>query len=67
MQFKKKTELELDYIESVVYELESSTTLADLEQIYAEISESSIFKDSLINKKIRKRNKMFQALFSQYN
>ena len=53
---KKETELELDYIESVVYELENSTTSADLEQIYAEISESSIFKDSF-NKSKNKKNK----------
>lgn len=52
---KKETELELDYIESVVYELESSTTLADLEQIYAEISESSIFKDSFNKSKNKKK------------
>ena len=52
---KKETELELDYIESVVYELESSTTLADLEQIYAEISESSIFKDSFNKQKNNKK------------
>lgn len=52
---KKETELELDYIESVVYELESSTTLADLEQIYAEISESSIFKYSFNKQKNNKK------------
>ncbi len=52
---KKETELELDYIESVVYELENSTTSADLEQIYAEISESSIFKDSFNKSKNNKK------------
>ncbi len=52
---KKETELELDYIESVVYELENSTTSADLEQIYAEISESSIFKDSFNKSKNKKK------------
>lgn len=52
---KKETELELDYIESVVYELENSSTLADLEQIYAEISESSIFKDSFNKSKNKKK------------
>ena len=52
---KKETELELDYIESVVYELENSTTSADLEQIYSEISESSIFKDSFNKQKNNKK------------
>ena len=51
-----ETEKELNYIESIVYELENSTTLEDVEDIFEEISENIIFKEKL--KKKEKKNKI---------
>ena len=42
---KKDTLKELDYIESIVYELENSSSLDDLTEIFEEISENDIFKE----------------------
>lgn len=53
---KLETEKELNYIESIVYELENSTTLEDVEDIFEEISENIIFKEKL--KKKEKKNKI---------
>ena len=44
---KKETEEELDYIQSIVYELESASTLEDIQDIFEEISENVIFKNDL--------------------
>lgn len=53
---KIETEKELDYIESIVYELENSSTLEDVETIFEEISENIVFKEKL--KKKEKKNKV---------
>ena len=53
---KFETEKELDYIESIVYELENSTTLEDVQEIFEEISENVVFKEKL--KKKEKKNKV---------
>ena len=42
---KEDTLKELDYIESVVYELENCSTIAEVGAIFEEISENDIFKD----------------------
>jgi len=52
---KIETEKELDYIESIVYELENCTTLEEVQDIFEEISENVIFKEKL--KKKEKKNK----------
>lgn len=57
---KKDTLKELDYIESIIYELESSKTIEEISEIFEEISENIIFKDktnSLKNKKLSKIKK----------
>ena len=41
---KQDTVKELDYLESVVYELENANSISDLDEIYLEISENGIFK-----------------------
>ena len=43
---KKETENELNYIESIVYELQNATTIDEVLEIYDEISENVIFKDT---------------------
>ena len=53
---KNETEKELNYIESIVYELENSSTLEDVQDIFEEISENVIFKEKL--KKKEKKNKI---------
>ena len=53
---KAETERELDYIESIVYELETSSTLEDVQAIFEEISENVVFKEKLKNKE--KKNKV---------
>ena len=49
---KQETIQDINYIESVIYELESCKTLEDIEEIYDEISENGIFADKLKNLKI---------------
>lgn len=44
---KKETLNELNYIESVVYELETASSIDELTNIYEEICENNIFKDRL--------------------
>lgn len=41
---KQDTEKEIDYLESIVYELENANSISDLDEIYLEISENGIFK-----------------------
>lgn len=41
---KQDTIKEIDYLESIVYELENATSVSDLDEIYLEISENGIFK-----------------------
>ena len=46
---KAETEQEVDYIQSVVYELENATTIDELSEIFDEISENDIFQNSHIS------------------
>ena len=41
---KQDTIKEIDYLESIVYELENAISISDLDEIYLEISENGIFK-----------------------
>lgn len=55
---KVETEQDLDYIQSVVYELENATSIEDIADIYSEISENVIFKtNSNINNYKSLKNK----------
>ena len=47
---KNETEKELDYIGSIVYELENSTCVEDVQEIFEEISENVVFKERLKKK-----------------
>lgn len=53
---KHETELELDYIKSIVYTLENCSTLEDVQNIFEEISENVIFKERFNNKKKKNKN-----------
>lgn len=48
---KSDTSNEINYIESIVYELENAKNISDVHAIYDEISENVIFKDTLKNNK----------------
>lgn len=51
---KVETISNINYIESVIYEIEACKTVSDIEEIYDEISENAIWKDKL---KLKKTNK----------
>ena len=53
---KKETEQELEYIESIIYELDSAKSLEDVDEIFNELSDSVIFKDYIQTRK-NKNNK----------
>ena len=48
---KAETIKDIDYIESVIYELENSSNIDDIELIYEEIAENSLFSNKLKTKK----------------
>lgn len=52
---KRETEDELEYIESIVYELETASSVEEVLSIFEEISENVIFKDK-VNINIQKKN-----------
>lgn len=54
---KEETTLELNYIDSIIYEIENASSLEELKQIAEEISENVVFKKK-INKK-QSNNKKF--------
>ena len=53
---KVETEQELQYIESIIYELESATTVEEVNIIYNEIRENEIFKTNSNKKRNHKKN-----------
>lgn len=55
---KQETLNELNYIESIVYELENSASVKDVSEIFEEISENVIFKDKTDNYKKKKNSKI---------
>ena len=55
---KKDTLKELDYIESIVYELESSSSIDELTSIFDEISENDIFKEKTSKVNNTKKSKI---------
>ena len=52
---KRETEKEIDYIESIIYSLESSKTMEEISQIYYEITENFGDKKQKNNKKNKKK------------
>ena len=62
---KKETELELKYIESIIYSIENSNTLSELEDIITELHESNILKNkkkSKASKQTKKDNSIIEPL-----
>jgi predicted ribosome quality control (RQC) complex YloA/Tae2 family protein len=54
---KEETLKELDYIESIVYELENCSTIEEVSEIFEEISENVIFKEKTEHYKNNKKTK----------
>ena len=52
---KAETETELNYIESIVYELENSKCIEDVQDIFEEISENVVFKERIKKKENKKK------------
>lgn len=48
---KKDASGQIDYLESIIYELENAKTIEDINLIYEEISENILFKNTLSNSK----------------
>ncbi len=67
---KKETEAELDYMQSVVYELESASSIEEIAEIYDEITENVIFQDNSSNStslKINSQNNSYNILRTNKN
>jgi len=54
---KVDTSAEINYIESIIYELDTAKNIAEINSIYNEISENVIFKETLKNTTKQKKNK----------
>lgn len=61
---KKDTEKDLNYIESLVFSIENSNTISEIDEIYTELSESALFKDVLSNKNKSTNKKTSNAISS---
>ncbi len=59
---KQETIQDINYIESVIYELSSCKNIEDLNDVYEEISESTIFADKLKTKESKKKSKKSKPL-----
>lgn len=62
---KQETLQELNYIESIVYELESAFSLEDISIIFDEISENVVFKDSTEKYKNKKSAKVKKSTLTK--
>ena len=55
---KEETNLELDYLQSIVYELENSSTIEEVYEIFGEVSENTIFQNSRSSKNSANTNSL---------
>lgn len=65
---KKESESELDYLESIIYELDTAKTVGDIDEIYSEINENPLFERSHLksNAKITKQKQRNKKLDKAY-
>ena len=52
---KEETIKEISYLESIIYELESSTTIDEIAEIFEEISENVVFEKAFANSSLSKK------------
>lgn len=50
---KRETQYELDYLESIIYEIDTAKTVSDIDEIYTEISENPLFERSHLKSKTK--------------
>ena len=50
---KKETQSELDYLDSIIYEINAAKDVQDIDEIYSEISESSMFERTHLKSKVK--------------
>lgn len=53
---KIQTRKEIEYLESIIYSLNTSSTIQEIDEIYLEIQENILNKNDINNKKIDKKN-----------
>lgn len=53
---KIQTRKEIEYLESIIYSLNTSSTIKEIDEIYLEIQENILNKNDINNKKIDKKN-----------
>lgn len=65
---KRETNLELHYLESIIYEIENCHTISDIDEIYAEISENPMFEKNNLksNSKTLKQKQKNKKLDKTY-
>lgn len=65
---KKEAVEELDYLESIIYELDTAKTVGDIDEIYTEINENALFERSHLksNAKITKQKQRNKKLDKTY-
>ena len=57
---------ELDYLESIIYELEAATSISELEEIDSEISENVLFKNAYKNSNVKKNKVNKRKVHNEY-
>lgn len=62
---KQETLKELEYIESIVYELENSSSFNEISEIFEEISENVIFKEKADNYRKKKNSKIKKSTLTK--
>lgn len=65
---KKETILELDYLESIIYELDTTKNISDIDEVYSEITENTLFerthlKSNTKTSKQKQKNKKLNKEF----
>ena len=65
---KKETISELDYLESIIYEIDAAKNITDLDEIYSELSENPLFEHTHMksNAKITKQNPRNKKLNKEF-
>lgn len=63
---KTDAERELDYLESIIYELDNATSITDLEEIDNEISENVLFKNNLSKSNVKKNKVNKRSIHNEY-
>lgn len=63
---KIETQKELNYIESLVYELDNCKTIEEVDEVYNEVTENILFTDVKIKKKEKKSTKKEISMLDNY-